>query len=230
MFCNQCGAQIPDGQLTCPVCGAYVGSEQQNVQVGGYGQNGYQQNMQAGGYGQNGYQQNMQAGDYGQNGYQQNMQPVSYGQTQPQLGMKWFQFIIWFQLFLSALTGVVNGYSIMTGSHYDVSDWQLDYIYNVFDGLKTLDVVTGIAFIALGIFALITRFVLAGFKKAGPAMYLGLLTANIVFSIIYIAVFCSIVDSMDGITSSTLVNLVTCIALLIANAIYFKNRKHMFVK
>lgn len=188
MFCNQCGAQIPDGQLTCQVCGAYVG------------------------------------------GGQQNMQPVSYGQTQPQLGMKWFQFIIWFQLFLSALTGVVNGYSIMTGSKYDVSDWQLDYIYNIFDGLKTLDVVTGIAFIALGIFALITRFVLAGFKKAGPAMYLGLLTANIVFSIIYIAVFCSIVDSMDGITSSTLVNLVGCTVLLIANAIYFKKRKHMFVK
>lgn len=216
MNCNQCGTQVPDGQLTCPVCGAYVGSVQQNVQQGGYGQNPYQQNMQQGGY--------------GQNSYQQNVQPVGYSQAQPQLGMKWFKFIIWFQLFFSTLTGVVNGYSIMTGAHYDVTDWQLEYIYNVYDGLKTLDVITGVAFIALGIFALITRFVLAGFKKAGPIMYLGLLAANIVFSIIYIAVFCMIVDSADGITSSTIVNLVVCIALLIANAVYFKNRKHMFIK
>ncbi len=216
MFCNQCGAQVPDGQLTCPVCGAYIGSELQSVQPGGYGQNPYQQNVQVGGYGQNPYQQNVQS--------------VGYGQTQPQLGMKWFQFIIWFQLFVSALTGVVNGYNIMTGSHYDVTDWQLDYIYNIYDGLKMLDVVTGIAFIVLGIFALITRFMLAGFKKAGPAMYLGLLAANIIFSIIYLAVFSSIVDSIDGISSSTIINLVTCFALLIANTVYFKNRKHMFVK
>lgn len=40
MFCNKCGANLPDGTTFCPNCGAPM-------------QNGYQQN----GYQQNGYQQ-----------------------------------------------------------------------------------------------------------------------------------------------------------------------------
>lgn len=103
MVCNNCGYQVPDGQYTCPVCGSYVGSGQPQMQYGQ--QNMYnQQNM----YSQqnNTYQNLMNQANYQQNSYQ------------PQLGMKWYKFVIYFLLFLSAILNLFGGIAIMTGAHY----------------------------------------------------------------------------------------------------------------
>lgn len=205
MYCSNCGGIVPDGQYTCPNCGAYVGSTGQTY-------NAPNQNMQQ--------------------GYYQNNIPYTQQSVQPELGMKWFKFVIYFQLFLSALVNIINGFRISTGLHYGVTSRQLDYIYNHFDGLKMLDVCIGICIVVLGVLALITRFMLSGYKKCGPSMYIGLLIANIVIGFIYIAAFYFIVSSVSpdvSISGDTFITLETNLTLLVLNIIYFKKRKHLFV-
>lgn len=205
MYCNNCGGLVPDGQYTCPNCGAYVGSTEQTYNVPN-------QNIQ-------------------QEYYQNNI-PYTQQSVQPELGMKWFKFVIYFQLFLSALVNIINGFRISTGLHYGVTSRQLDYIYNHFDGLKMLDVCIGICIVVLGVLALITRFMLSGYKKCGPSMYIGLLIANIVIGFIYIAAFYFIVSSVSpdvSISGDTFITLETNMTLLVLNIIYFKKRKHLFV-
>lgn len=166
----------------------------------------------------------------------QNIQQVYYQNNvqyaQPEPGMKWFKFIIYFQLFLSAVSNIIYGFRIITGSHYGVTSKQLNYIYNYFDGLKTLDVCIGICVVLLGVLALITRFMLSGYKKCGPAMYIGYLIATIVISLVYMCAFYIIVTSVESavsMSSDSYVSLVTSVILLILNIIYFRKRKHLFV-
>ena len=105
----------------------------------------------------------------------------------------------------------------------------LTYVYNYFSGLKGVDTIIGICFIVLGIFALVTRFILADFKKAGPTMYIGMLAANIVLSIAYYASVSGIVGGeVDMDYTSTYSSIVASVVLLICNIVYFKKRKHLF--
>ena len=230
--CNHCGNQVPDGQLTCPICGAYVGAGAQgNNQVP-------QQNMynQQGMYNYNqAPQQNMynQQGMYNYNqAPQQNMynQQGMYNQEpQKMLGMKWYHFVIYFQLFAATLSGLYTGWQLMSGSIYGLNASQLEYVYSYFSGLKAVDTIIGICFMALGIFALITRFVLAGFKKAGPAMYIGMQVANLVVSIAYTVSVISIIGDIEGVNLTSIYSTIaTSIVLLICNIVYFKKRKHLF--
>ena len=149
--CNNCGNQISDGQLTCPVCGAYTGA-------------GAQANNQT-------PQQNMYN--------QQDMYNQTPQQPQKELGMKWFHFVIYFQLFVSALVGLWNGFQLLTGRIYGENT---DRVYSYFSGLKGVDTIIGICYIAIAIFALVTRFMLADFKKSGPAIYIGKQKAGIIKS------------------------------------------------
>lgn len=133
--CNNCGNQISDGQLTCPVCGAYTGAgAQANNQTP-------QQNM----YNQQGmYNQAPQQNMYNQQGmYNQAPQ-----QPQKELGMKWFHFVIYFQLFVSALVGLWNGFQLLTGRIYGENT---DRVYSYFSGLKGVDTIIGICYIAIAI-------------------------------------------------------------------------------
>ena len=108
--CNNCGNQISDGQLTCPVCGAYTGA-------------GAQANNQT-------PQQNMYN--------QQDMYNQTPQQPQKELGMKWFHFVIYFQLFVSALVGLWNGFQLLTGRIYGENT---DRVYSYFSGLKGVDTI-----------------------------------------------------------------------------------------
>ena len=242
MFCKRCGAKMPDGQTVCQICGE-VADQWADTQPGGYGQNPYQLDTQPGSYGQNPYQPNTQPGSYGQNPYQPNAYPGDYNQTayqsnvqygnyaNPPLGMKWFKFIIYFQLFAAALFGFGGGCYVATGSQYDDKK---ELVYAAFDGLEALDITVGILSIALAVFALVTRFALARFKKVGPPMYLGMLAANIIVYIVYIAICESIVLSVTNekeleLSDSAISSLLTCIVMFFVNLVYFNKRKHMFV-
>ena len=115
--------------------------------------------------------------------------------------MKWFHFVIYFQLFVSALVGLWNGFQLLTGRIYGENT---DRVYSYFSGLKGVDTIIGICYIAIAIFALVTRFMLADFKKCGPAMYIGMQVAGLIISIAYIASVTSIVDGLtEYIASST---------------------------
>lgn len=224
----QNGQQNVYGQSQYTQQNAY--GQSQNGQQNAYGQQQYtQQNT----YGQPQYtQQNAygQPQNTQQNAYQRLMQQNTYAVpvNNTALGMKWFKFIIWVQLFLNAILNVREGIIGLTGAQYD---GMAERVYRFYENLKIYDTIYGVAVILLAAYAIWVRFKLSGFKKDGPMMYFICLGANIVIPLIYIALFCSetnlsIGDALSNGSSTTIVG---CFVMLIVNIVYFKNRKHLFV-
>lgn len=260
MYCNFCGGFMPQGQDVCPNCGAYVGNVQQSYyNSNNYGQN-YYNNMNNGNYRQNNYNSmnydncsqhnynNANNCNYSQNNYG-NMSNDSYGsnnysntnnnnynnaqnRVQPVLGMKWYNFLIWCDLFLIALYNFVNGIRYITGSFYGGN---AEYVYSYFSELKSYDVCVGILAILFAIFAIITRFRLSGYKKNGPSMFLVYAVLGIIFPIVAYTIRYSILSNylegtinVSGLLENILL-LIGEILIMIYSAIYFKQRKHLFV-
>jgi hypothetical protein len=147
-------------------------------------------------------------------------------------GMKWFKFIIWVQLFATALVDLYNGYQYLTGALYNSSDHKMsDVVYNLYSGLKQCDMLFGVIFIIMAVYAIIVRFMLAGFKKNGPTLYFILIAMAIVIQMAYTTIVSMItkVNLFVSQTSSPIVVIMVDIILLIVNIIYFGKRKHKFV-
>ena len=149
------------------------------------------------------------------------------------LGMKWYKFIIYVQLFLSALSGLVNGIKYITGSVYgDASERET--IYGFFPSMKTVSTITGILMLAAAVVAIIARQKLAGFKHDGPMFYYITCGISIGASLIYciaayseLSKYSWLVDTSSYLAGS-IIGILISVGLLIANIIYFGHRKDMF--
>ena len=107
-------------------------------------------------------------------------------------------------------------------------------VYAFFGGLKTIDVIMGIICFVLCVYAIITRVMLAGLKKAGPPMLYGFYIINIVSMILYY-VFAFIILSPSGagfgdlVDFRTIVSFIVPVVMLFVNISYFNYRKNLFV-
>ena len=113
MFCRNCGAQIQDGSVNCPYCGAQQ-----------YNQQPYQQP----------YQQNYQQ-PYQQNYQQPYQQPYQQSGIQNTLPMNWHKFLVYFGLWAGAVLNLINGFLLLTGSHYGD---EKELVYYFFPKLKKM--------------------------------------------------------------------------------------------
>lgn len=219
MFCSNCGNQLADGSKFCPFCGAQLAQPQQQAAPA---QPSYPQEQSQPQYG---YSQPQDPYAYSPVTYQT---PVKADPLNDPRGMKWFKFIIYFQLFASAVISVITAITMFTGAHYQ---GQADRVYSYFPGLKGLDVFYAIALLALAAFAIITRQNLAKFRKNGPKFYFIMIIAGIVVALIYSIAGSSILHVSLGevMDASSVSSLVVNIALLIINIIYFKKREDLFV-
>lgn len=172
---------------------------------------------------QQSYQQPTQQSNQ-QPAYQSYQQPVGGASVLP---MKWYKFLIYFSLFAAAVLNVANGVVLLNGSHYQ---GYADLVYAMFEGLKTLDMIVGIASIACGVFAIYVRMRLSGFYANGPQMltyfYIASLLVNVVYVIGATSVLPASIEINDG---STYISIAVSIAMIIANKAYFDKRKHLFV-
>ena len=227
------------GQYQQNVQQPYGGQYQQNVQQPYGGQ--YQQNVQQP-YGAQ-YQQNMQqpyGGQYQQNAqqpyggqYQQNMQQPYGGQYQqnikqannPGIGMGWFKFIIYFQLFANAFINIINGISYLNGWVYLGKS---ELVYTFYPTLKIFDVCFGIIYLLIAGYAIFTRMMLAKYKKAGPLNLYICMGVNILMIIICYAVASSYMGT-ENMANTATSSMIPSIALLIWDVTYFNKRKHLFV-
>ena len=195
-------------------------------------------------YGNQYGQQNYDGQNYGNQYGQQNYDGQNYNQpynqpiyTNPstvssnRLGMKWYKFIIYVQLFLSALSGLVNGIKYITGSVYgDLAE----RIYAWLPSMKTVSTITGILMLAAAVVAIIARQKLAGFKHDGPMFYYITCGLGIASSLIYgIALYAEInrygsSEYASQFFSGCISGVAVSVGLLIANIIYFGHRKDMF--
>ena len=151
------------------------------------------------------------------------------GPQGPELGMKWYKFLIWVSLVFGALLNLVEGIRALTGGHYAMAGGDAAFIYDYYGGgLRACDMIYGLLLIALAVFMIYTRFRLSGFRRNGPAC-LNIVYASVaVCSLVYILVAGAVVGEslMD---SGTVSSIVTSGIMIAVNTVYFNKRKHMFI-
>lgn len=145
-----------------------------------------------------------------------------------EMPMKWHKFLIYFSLWAGAILNVLTGIGTFTGSIYAGEGVDPEMIYRVFDGLKTVDMLMGLMVIALAVLLIVARFALAGYKKNGPKLLVIAYAANIALALIYPIM----VAAVTGLPFGELFNvttLISSIAMLVVNKIYYDKRARLFV-
>lgn len=213
MYCSTCGKQIENPQSKfCPMCGAVldIQGERYNSQT----TNGYSSEM-------NNYQQ--ETNNYSQN-YNNNFQS--------NLSMKWYKFVIYFQLFCSGFFALITAINTMTGNIYGMED--VSVLYETFPALKSTDIAVGIIWIAYALFGVFyIRKQLVNFKSTAIISLLVYYLANPVIETLSTVISMGIVDvsfsdiGSNGVSEMTGIWMGT-IVLVILSYIYFNKRKHMF--
>lgn len=220
MYCPNCRSQLIDGSIYCPVCGTQLAQAQQV----NYQQMNYQQPVQ-----QMNYQQPVQPQMVNNGNYVQ--QPVQPQMQQKPLGMKWFKFLIYFQLFVASLVSLLTGVFLFTGKIYTgASAEEVELLYMYFPNLKTFNLCMGVVYVVLCILYLVTRFMLSGYRKAGPAMLIAMYVGSLLISVLLVLITLQLVGGVVyEINITTITSVITSIVMIVCNIIYFKKRKHLFI-
>ena len=214
MFCKHCGHQAAEDSVFCPNCGNRLDSAQEvpPSQPGSYPNytpitppptSGYQP---TGGY------------------YTPKNTPNFGGYS-----MRWYKFLIYFALFASCILNALSGLGLVTGLIY--GDGR-ELVYLVFGSLRIVDLIIGIAMIALAVFDIVVRQRLAHFQSNGPRSLLMLYVASIVVSLLYLILATAIVG--DWLLSSDTIsqyatNIIIAVVMILVNNLYFKKRASLFV-
>ena len=237
MFCQNCGKAVDNDVQFCPNCGVKLmsnaASQQSQYQApqSQYQQSQYQAPQPQ--YQQSQYQ--APQSQYQQSQYQapqpQYQQPQYQTPQiqQPELGMGWFKFLIYFSLFAGAVLNALTGISMLTGTIYGSL---ADEVYDLFEDLQAFDMAIGVAMLAIAAMGIYVRFRLSGYHKNGPAMLNILYVAAAIVQLVYvIGVYAMLPeDGKDALNlSSTFSSIAVSIAMVAVNTKYFKNREHLFV-
>lgn len=152
---------------------------------------------------------------------------------QKPLGMKWYKFIVYVQLFMSMLMSVGYGYSYFSDTmRGDKETWKA--IYAVFPKLRALNIVFGIIqFLYVGFLAVIW-YRMFYFKKNAPVLYITNYFIQIALEWVWLVIAIAYTGMGYDKFSSTLSNTMfrNCIQVIyiLLNIVYFKKRKFMFTK
>lgn len=205
MFCQYCGAQIPDGSAFCSACG----SRQQIVQQ--------PQRQEAPTYqqAQPTYQQAQPTHQQAQPAYQQ---PVYQQQAyqQPMPGMKWHKFICYFALWLSAVMNLGTGITYMS-SYYGVP--------KIYGGFA----------IVIAVLCIMTALKLIRFKHDAPKTLHNLLLLSAVGSFAFTLWSAGIfsgygIDFSDSNTVAALASFVLSLVIILINKSYYNKRAYLFTR
>lgn len=141
--------------------------------------------------------------------------------------MKWYKFIIYVQLFLNAILSVVSAINIFSGSYYGDRE-TADLIYQYYgSGLKIFDIVIAVLFIGLAVMAILARKKLKNFEAGAPEFYLKFLALDCAIAVVQILGASLFVGELIA-DSSTIGNIVGCIAMIGINKTYFDKRAELF--
>ncbi len=147
------------------------------------------------------------------------------GIAAPQRGMKWFKFIIYFQLWASMLVNLAAAAKYFTGAYYEGN---AGMVYDFFPALQPLDIVMGVFCLALAVYAVVVQRALAKFRAKGPMMYYLMYIVSLAGTALYLLIG-SIILGQSAFTAGIAGNFAGMLVMLFINIPYFNNRKHLFV-
>ena len=155
--------------------------------------------------------------------------------SKPELGMKWFKYLIYFQLFYSAVNDLARALSL-------IFNFQNEFIQKLFDlkyydsDLRTVGVLFGFIFFIFAAVSVYIRFELAGFKKRAPKKFMIFIAATQV-----LACANEIIVNLSGPYPADTRRIVGTVLTLVfgyafgyyvfiyPNIVYFKKRAHLFI-
>ena len=143
----------------------------------------------------------------------------------PQRGMKWFKFIIYFQLWAGMLVNLVTAGKYFTGAYYEGN---AEMVYRFFPALQPLDIVMGVVCLALAVYAVVVQRALAKFRAKGPMMYYLMYIVNTAATVLYLLIG-SIIIGQSVFTAEVAGSIIGSLVMIFINIPYFNNRKHLFV-
>ncbi len=157
-------------------------------------------------------------------------------QVVPQLGMNWFKFVIYFQLFAMAVLSVINCWSFFSGFLYAREGVDTSLLYSLFPAMSLLDKFVGLLYLGLAVFAIITRIRLANYRENGPRLYLILLGSGIALNVVYTMASVAILTQGAGAgldvsqdIAQLIGNVLGNLLVIVLNGVYFNKRRHLFV-
>ena len=149
-------------------------------------------------------------------------------QTVSQPGMKWFKFIIYFQLILASFSQISSGLLALTGLSYDMAGGNSATVYSMYPVLRGVDMWYGVVCIGMAFAAVYVRQSLAKFKVGAPNKYLMFLALNFAFSVAYILA-ANVVTGQFSLDFNAMFSSLSSVVMLVLNGIYFRKREYMFV-
>lgn len=145
------------------------------------------------------------------------------------LPMKWHKFYAYFFVYASALWYLVNGIAFFTQNAYGA---ETEHLYKKFAELRNLDIFVGIFMITLALFAVFVGVRLVKLKKDAIVSVIVLYGMTITASIFYLVRTNAVIPYiyLGYANLSTYWMLIfASVIFIIANAVYFYKRKHLFV-
>ena len=150
-------------------------------------------------------------------------------QNQPELGMKWFKFLIYFMLFFSAFEDLLQ--SLVLFFNYENEFLGFEYFF--YGELRWLGILFAVIWLAIAAYGIYIRFRLAKFRKGAPKQYIIYEIVNqVVFLVFSLAGEFAmgqsdmmIASMIGGVIGSVLGGFV----YIYPNVIYFRKRDHLFV-
>lgn len=137
--------------------------------------------------------------------------------------MKWYKFIIYFQLILGPLANLGNALQYFMGTFYGE---QSELVYTMFPKLKSADIVYGVLLLAGVGFAIYVRYTLTEYYSKAPnllKLYYGL---SAVIPLIY-SMYLKATTSL--VVQSQVPGLILNVVLILATSVYFDKRKDLFI-
>lgn len=150
---------------------------------------------------------------------------------QPELGMKWFKFLIYFSLFAGALSNLFDGIVYIAGLGDKPPEFFAEEYYFLPDNFRVIEVVFGLFTLATAAWGIYTRFQLSGFKKNAPKCFYTFDIATMVISTVYSIIGTALAtdDGISAIIGAIIGGVVGESVFILCNVTYFNNRKHLFV-
>lgn len=140
-----------------------------------------------------------------------------------QMPMKWYKFIIYFQLFASALMYLFSGISYLSelwNRTLESALWGTKW--------KVLCVVMAVIAFVIMACMLYTRHCLTMYKKKAPRKYLCCLVLALLYAVVYmIGIF--LITGKNTFSAMDLLTLTETGILIVLNFVYFKKREHLFI-
>lgn len=150
---------------------------------------------------------------------------------QPELGMKWFKFLIYFSLFAGALSNLFDGIVYIAGLGGKFPEVFAEGYYFLPSNFRALEIIFGLVMIATAAGGIYVRFQLAGFKKNAPKCFYTFDIATMVISMVYSIIGTALAtdDGISAIIGAIIGGVVGEGVFILCNVTYFNNRKHLFV-